>query len=152
MSEFGAVHVATLRSFHGQLFEGIPDPENPAIPVVGEPLANPLTVAHAFADWLDQMCEGASPVFVSDNPAYDFQWISALFDTADLPNPFGYSGRRISDFWAGLHGDWSETQSWRRLRRTEHDHNPVNDALGNAEALRSILDMAGEGSTFLRGS
>jgi hypothetical protein len=24
---------------------------------------------------------------------------------------------------------------WKHLRKTAHDHNPVNDALGNAEAL-----------------
>jgi hypothetical protein len=143
MTEFGAVHVATLGSFHGQLFEGSPDPESPEIAVVGKPLASPLTVAQAFAAWLKQICQGEEAVFVSDNPAYDFQWISAMFDIAELPNPFGYSGRRISDFWAGLHGNWSETQGWKRLRRTRHDHNPVNDAMGNAEALRVLLDMEG---------
>jgi hypothetical protein len=65
---------------------------------------------------------------------------------ADLPNPFGHSGRRITDFWAGLHRNWSETQGWKRLRRTEHDRNPVNDAMGNAVALRTMLVLAGEGN------
>lgn len=26
------------------------------------------------------------------------------------------------------------------MRKTEHDHNPVNDAIGNAQALINILD------------
>lgn len=28
----------------------------------------------------------------------------------------------------------------KRLRRTKHDHHPVHDALGNAEALRRLFD------------
>ena len=54
----------------------------------------------------------------------------------------GHSARRISDFWAGLNRDWSETQGWKRFRRTAHDHNPVNDAMGNVEAFDEILRMA----------
>jgi hypothetical protein len=40
----------------------------------------------------------------------------------------------------GLVGDFRSTQRWKRLRRTKHDHHPVHDALGNAEALIRILD------------
>jgi hypothetical protein len=49
-------------------------------------------------------------------------------------------GRRIADFYAGLVGDFRSTQRWKRLRRTKHDHHPVHDALGNAEALIRIFD------------
>jgi hypothetical protein len=31
------------------------------------------------------------------------------------------------------------TQGWKRLRVTPHDHNPVNDAMGNPEAFERIL-------------
>lgn len=55
-------------------------------------------------------------------------------------NPFGHSGRRIADFYAGLVGDFRSTQKWKGLRRTKHDHHPVHDALGNAEALIRIFD------------
>ena len=55
-------------------------------------------------------------------------------------NPFGHSGRRIADFYAGLVGDFRSTQKWKRLRRTKHDHHPVHDALGNAEALIRLLN------------
>ena len=30
---------------------------------------------------------------------------------------------------------------WKHLRRTPHDHDPVNDARGNAEALLALVDM-----------
>jgi hypothetical protein len=94
-------------------------------------------VAADFAAWLRAHVTGR-PVFVSDSPACDWQWIAGMFDRAGLDNPFGHSGRRISDFWAGLNRDWSDTQSWKRFRRTAHDHNPVHDALGNAEAFEEI--------------
>jgi hypothetical protein len=55
-------------------------------------------------------------------------------------NPFGHSGRRIVDFYAGLVGDLRSTQKRKRLLRTKHDHHRVHDALGNAEALIRMLD------------
>ena len=66
-------------------------------------------------------------------------WSDAL--TGDGRRPCGHSGRRISDFWAGLNRDWSETQGWKQFRKTAHDHNPVNDAMGNVEAFDEILRM-----------
>lgn len=142
MTEFGAVHFDTRDSFHGRLFASHPDPANPAVPVVGERIASDAKVAAEFAGWLGMHVRGR-PVFVSDNPAYDWMWIAGMFDRAALVNPFGHSGRRISDFWAGLNRDWHDTQGWKKLRRTVHDHNPVHDALGNAEALEEILRLAG---------
>ena len=79
---------------------------------------------------------------MSDNPAYDWQWIAGMFDRAGMDNPFGHSGRRISDFWAGLNRDWSDTQSWKQFRKTAHDHNPVHDAMGNVEAFEEIMRLA----------
>ena len=93
-----------------------------------------------FESWLVQL--ERRPTFVSDNPAYDWQWINYHFWHALGHNPFGHSARRISDFYAGLRGDFYKTQEWKRLRVTKHDHNPVHDAMGNVEAFKRIL--AGE--------
>ena len=93
-----------------------------------------------FEVWLRAACHGEQPVFVSDNVAFDWQWVNAGFWRAIGRNPFGHSGRRISDFYAGLTGRWGNTQSWKRLRVTPHDHDPVNDALGNAEAFGRIME------------
>jgi len=136
MTEFGAVKFSSRDTFHGILFEGTPDPANPAVPIVGKRIASEESVARDFRTWLGP----GRHVFVSDNPAYDWQWISALFDVAGLDNPFGHSGRRISDFYAGIQGDWSKTQGWKKFRVTPHDHNPVRDALGNVEAFARILE------------
>lgn len=142
MTEFGAVHEKSLKTFHGVLYEGTPDPDNPAVPVVGKQLATDAEVVEKFTTWLKEVGGNQRPVFVSDNVAYDWQWVAGMFDKAGVPNPFGHSGRRISDFWAGLNNNWSETQSWKRFRRTKHDHNPVNDAMGNVEAFQEIKRIA----------
>jgi hypothetical protein len=142
MTEFGAVHAESKQSFHGRVWEARPDPANPAVSLPTDTLVNPLSdVMRDFSDWLRGLGK-ERPIFVSDNPAYDYQWINAAFDACDMDNPFGHSARRISDFWAGLQRDWSETQSWKRLRRTPHDHNPVNDAMGNVEAFEQIMMVA----------
>src|SRR6202012_1531824 len=116
-----------------------PDPINPAVSIVGERIATDAEVAGSFVAWLGEHLDKRRPVFVSDKPAYDCQWIAGRFDRAGMDTPFGHSARRIGDFWAGLNRDWSDTQGWKRLRRTAHDHNPVNDAMGNVEAFKAHL-------------
>ena len=96
-----------------------------------------------FAWWLKQF--KGNPIFVSDNPAYDWQWINYHFHYNIGTNPFGHSARRIGDFYAGLVGDFKKASQWKKLRITKHDHNPVNDAMGNVEAFermvkRSMID------------
>jgi hypothetical protein len=142
MTEFGAVHEPSRKSFHGVLFEGTPDPHNPAVPLIGKQVATDKEVAESFAAWLKEVGGNERPVFVSDNVAWDWQWIAAMFDKADMDNPFGHSGRRISDFWAGLQNNWGDTQSWKGFRVTPHDHNPVHDAMGNVEAFQRIKEIA----------
>jgi hypothetical protein len=142
LTEFGAVHYDTRDTFRGRLFQATPDPANPAISIVGARMATDKEVAESFAAWLHGHLGSSQPVFVSDNPAYDWQWIAGMFDRAGMDNPFGHSGRRIGDFWAGLNRNWSDTQGWKRLRTIAHDHNPVNDAMGNAEAFEEILRLA----------
>lgn len=142
MTEFGAVHEKSLKTFHGVLFEGNPDPDNPAIPLVGDRLAEDVEVATAFVAWLKEVGGNERPVFVSDNVAYDWQWISGMFDYANMSNPFGHSGRRISDFYAGLMNNWGDTQKWKRFRVTKHTHHPVDDAMGNVEAFQKLKEIA----------
>ena len=139
LTEFGAVHFISRATFHGVLFETRRSAENPAHSELTGRAFDPVAVFAEFERWLESVTEGR-PVFVSDNPAFDFQWINYGFHHAMGRNPFGHSARRISDFYAGLTGKWGNTQTWKRLRVTRHDHNPVNDAMGNAEAFERILN------------
>lgn len=137
MTEFGAVEYHTEQTFHGVLWPSSPSTENPAVSVItGSPL-DAYIVMYDFDLWLHQF--PAPYVFVSDNNGYDFQWINFVFEKQLGYNPFGHSSRRISDFFAGLNDDWRKTQAWKRYRITPHDHKPVNDAMGNVEAFKRIV-------------
>lgn len=139
MTEFGAVELESKTGFHGKLIDASPNPDNPAVPLITEEstIFDHKQVCAEFVAWLDSL-GGSRVVFVSDNPAFDFMWMAYFFDECGVYNPFGFSGRRISDFWAGLQQDWTQTQGWKRFRKTKHDHNPLNDSMGNAEALEEI--------------
>jgi DNA polymerase III epsilon subunit-like protein len=94
---------------------------------------HPEKAMHDFAEWVLRSNSKGRPVFLSDNLAFDWQWINYYFHRYVGKNPFGYSGRRIGDLWCGMKGN--AFAKWKHLRDTPHDHNPLNDALGNAEAL-----------------
>lgn len=143
MTEFGAVVYNPngkhhKKTFHGKIYEGYPDPENPAIPVVGPALWGSDDIARRLVKWLDEVSPGQATM-VSDNPAYDFMWIAGMFDKNDMQNPFGHSARRISDFYAGMSLKWGNTQEWKRWRVTPHTHNPVDDSMGNVEAFETMM-------------
>jgi DNA polymerase III epsilon subunit-like protein len=100
-----------------------------------EHFEEPALVFEDFEAWLRNHA-GDRPVFISDNLAFDWQWINFYFHTYLERNPFGFSGRRIGDLYCGMKMNTSLNHEWKkRYRRTRHDHNPVNDAIGNAEAL-----------------
>ena len=120
--EFGAVDYDTRKSFHGRG-------------------GNKETFVE-FDEWLKQF-EGTH-IFVSDNPAYDWQFINYYFHRFLDHNPFGHSARKIGDFYAGLKGEFFNTQEWKKWRVTKHDHNPEHDAMGNVEAFERILAMGKE--------
>jgi hypothetical protein len=142
MTEFGCVDFDSRRTFHGVLWDAQPDPANPAKPL-RTPESKHYDEAKVFANlvkWLNTL--PGRNVLVSDNPAYDFMWTAFYCDKNLGYNPFGHSGRRIADYYAGLTGKWSNTQRWKRLRITPHTHNPVDDAMGNVEAFARL--QAGE--------
>lgn len=141
MTEFGAVHYDSMRTFHGKIWNSKPDPKNPAKPIItGRKLASERRIMLMFDNWIQEVTGSTRPIFVSDNPAYDFMWIAVEFDRAMSSNPFGHSARRIGDYYAGLVGDFYTSQKWKNYRQTVHDHNPVNDAMGNVEAMKILLE------------
>lgn len=101
----------------------------------------PQLVMQQFLDWIESSLPiGAKPVFVSDNLAFDWQWINWYFWYYVGGNIFGHSGRRIGDLYCGMKKDLSKNHEWKKmLRKTRHTHDPVQDSIGNAEALCAIL-------------
>ena len=100
---------------------------------------DPDDVMGDFAVWL----LGNSidkPILISDNNGYDASWINYYFHMYNGGrNPFGWSSRRIGDLYCGMVKDtWA---NWKHLRKTRHSHHPVDDAMGNAEALLKMKEM-----------
>ena len=99
---------------------------------------NPEDVMKDFAEWLAKNSVGR-PILISDNNGYDASWINYYFYVYYGKNPFGWSSRRIGDLYCGMMKDtWA---SWKKLRVTKHTHNPVDDSMGNAEALLKMKEM-----------
>ena len=126
LTEFGAVIHKTKKTFYGDMR-------------MKTSYGKMLTMWH-FLEFLRDNCE-SRPVFVSDNPAFDWQWINYYFHHTLKMNPFGWSARRIGDYYAGIKGNFWRSTDWKKLRETKHDHNPVNDAMGNVEAFDKIQLM-----------
>lgn len=102
---------------------------------------DPLEVMQKFDTWLRESSKG-NPVFVSDNPAFDWQFINYYSHLYLGRNPFGFSARRIGDLYCGMKMDTGLNSEWKRkLRVTKHTHHPVDDAKGNAEALLKMKEM-----------
>ena len=98
----------------------------------------PKKAMEDFEKWIKENTKG-HVVFISDNPAFDWQWINYYFHSYLERNPFGYSARRIGDLYCGMKNNMGLNSEWKKLfRKTKHDHNPVNDAKGNAEALLAM--------------
>lgn len=115
-----------------------------------EAFSDPEGEIKRLVEWVNETNEGGRPIAMSDNPAFDWQWLNyychRFNPTADnnrTSNPFGFSARRIGDVYAGLVKDFGAASKWKQYRRTNHDHNPVNDAIGNAEALITMVDKFG---------
>lgn len=144
---FGAVIVteALDKTFYGQTAPisnlWIPD----ALKVSGfsreehEKFPHPLETMTQFDNWIKENSVG-QPILISDNNGYDAMFIAWYFHFYLGRNPFGWSSRRIGDLYCGLVKD-SRAQWKHKLRKTKHDHHPVNDAKGNAEALLEIQKL-----------
>jgi hypothetical protein len=89
--------------------------------------------------WVNDHSKG-KPVFISDNNAFDWQFWNYYAHRYGGSNPFGFSCRRIGDLYAGLEHDFFAASKWKKFRKTSHDHNPVNDAIGNVEAILTIAE------------
>ena len=112
-----------ISGFSREEHKAFPDPE--------ETMVN-------FLNWINATSRGR-PVMLSDNIAYDWQWINYYMHKYAGYNPFGYSGRRIGDLYCGLVKD--SFAKWKHLRDTKHTHHPVDDAKGNAEVILKMKEM-----------
>lgn len=147
MVSFGVVEVTKTgpgRSFYGKVAPITDDYIPEALAVSGfsraEHLAfeKPEVEMPRFLQWLAEVNGKGRASFLSDNPAFDWQFMNYYLWRYTKSNPFGHSARRIGDFYAGLQRDFHARQDWKKLRVTAHTHNPVDDAKGNVEAFVAL--------------
>ena len=144
MISFGAVLVtpALDKSFYGKLRpiseKWIPQ----ALAVSGfsreEVLQfdDPSKVMADFRDWLEDNAS-SRPMFVSDNNGFDWQFINWYFHHFLGENPFGFSSTNLGSLYKGLVRDMFT--NFKHLRTSKHTHHPVDDAMGNAEAMLAMI-------------
>jgi len=150
MLEFGAVIVEPhpSRTFYGQLkpISTHLDPQSFDIVWRGKTLHDfedyddPTLVMSQFAFWLEKEI-GARPFFISDNNGFDWQWINWYFHVYHGENPFGHSSTNLGSFYKGVVKNIF--MNFKHLRKTKHTHHPVDDAMGNVEALLAIIEEHG---------
>lgn len=140
MISFGAVLVNEKldKTFYGQL-KPITDKFIPeALAVSGHTrkdvmaFDDPIKIMTDFKNWVEETCKD-KPIFISDNNGFDWMFICWYFHHFIGENPFGYSSQNLGSLYKGLVQD--TFKNFKHLRKTEHTHNPVDDAKGNAEAL-----------------
>lgn len=100
----------------------------------------PKIVMLDFASWLKEHSNG-KPLFFSDNNGFDWQFINWYFHHFTKENPFGFSSTNLGSLYKGMVKDMSK--NFKHLRKTKHTHNPVDDAIGNAEALLRLKNEMG---------
>jgi len=100
----------------------------------------PEGVMVQFADWLRGVSKERL-MFISDNNGFDWQFMNWYFHHFTGKNPFGFSSTNLGSLYKGIVKDTFQT--FKHLRKTRHTHNPVDDAVGNAEALLTMKDVLG---------
>lgn len=154
MISFGAVLVDEKldKTFYGKL-KPISDQFIPeALAVSGhsreETLSfeDPKKVMEDFEQWIAEGCAkiGAKtgqerPIFISDNNGFDWMFMCWYFHHFLGRNPFGHSSQNLGSLYKGLVKD--TFKNFKHLRRTKHTHHPVDDAMGNAEALLAMKEL-----------
>ena len=93
---------------------------------------DPKDAMNKFNIWIKANCVGM-PMFISDNNGFDWQFINYYFHRFLGKNPFGHSSTNLGSLYKGLVRDTSK--NFKHLRKTAHTHNPVDDVIGNAQAL-----------------
>jgi len=93
-----------------------------------------------FDQWIESNIKD-KPIFISDNNGFDWQFINYYFHHFLGKNPFGYSSANLGSLYKGLVKD--TFKNFKHLRKTIHTHNPVDDVIGNAEALLHMKNEMG---------
>ena len=93
----------------------------------------PEIVMPLFAKWVHSVSVNRRPELISDNNGFDWGMMNYYLWKYAGENPLGHTSQNINSLYKGhQHNIYS---SFKHLVKTPHDHNPVHDAIGHAEAF-----------------
>lgn len=101
---------------------------------------DPESVMRSFSEWIGELGI-LKPIFIADNNGFDWSFVNWYFHHFIGRNPFGYSSQNLGSLYKGLMRN--PFASFKHLRKTKHDHDPLNDAMGNAEVLLHMIEAMG---------
>jgi DNA polymerase III epsilon subunit-like protein len=96
-------------------------------------------VMRLFSNWVSAQANAWRPIFVSDNNGFDWQFVNWYFHHFIRTNPFGWSSTHLGSLYKGM--ERNMRASFKKLRKTKHTHNALDDARGNAEAMLKMFNM-----------
>lgn len=153
MTELGAVVVGRPDSSFEAFLRPISARVIPAAAIVGkkdrkwlmENGEDPVTVMMNFAEWVKSVIpDGARPIFIGYNAAFDWMFVHWYFIHFIGENPFGYSALDIKSYYAG----YGHVKSWgdtgiKKLPpefapSRELSHSAKDDAQQQAEIFEKI--------------
>lgn len=93
-----------------------------------------------FVAWVNEIKNRTGrAMLLTDNPYFDSAFINYYTHTYTGSNPFGFSSTSLTSLYKGFVK--TNKASFKHLRKTQHTHNALSDALGNAEAFEKIIEM-----------
>lgn len=113
----------------------------------------PKAAMEEFAQWVQEVCVGSTPVFVGLNAAFDWSFVNYYFHRFIGNNPFGFAALDIKSLFMGAQGcSWHDTRS-SSMKRTllatsEGTHDALEDARYQAELFRLIRSSLSASSTM----
>ena len=149
MIELGAVYiecdVTTYKTFYGSLRPITNVWHGQALESIGRTRSeimefnDPKNTMELFYNWVHSIREEDPRIgFISDNNGFDWQFVNYYLWKYVGRNPFGHSSTNLNSLCKGFLN--KPKRNIGRLRKTKHDHNPVNDCIGNVEALFKLID------------
>jgi hypothetical protein len=143
---FSMIEVAAIdcdnpnRYFTAKLVPSAPNWDEDALKEIGRTRqetidlgGDPAHVMSEFAKWLSTV---NSPMFISDNNGFDWQFVNYYLWRYCGRNPFGHSSTNLNSLYKGFVKN--VRKNCKHLRKTKHTHIALDDAMGNVEAFNAF--------------
>lgn len=105
---------------------------------------SPADAMSSFRNWIKESAGEANPVFVGFNAPFDWSFVNYYFHKFLGENPFGFAALDVKALYMGrCRTTWAETKSSAMARALNvdptGDHDPLHDALYQAQLCRAVL-------------